>query len=127
VPAFSPKNLGPDQCAPVIRSAMAERAAKRSPANTKPASVTSTVQVRPCHSRISRMLGCNRAPTDAAEDRPATMRCRSAMPRALPPPERNALHLEGQRAAKERKRTDAYGAKEVKCCHEEFIRMHQGT
>src|SRR4051812_16836835 len=50
----SPKNLGPDQWAPVMRRATADNDPYVFPSSTKPSSTTSTMCIRPFHSRIRR-------------------------------------------------------------------------
>ncbi len=50
----SPKNRGPDQCAPVISKAIAVSEGKVLPSYSKPSSRTHTECVLPCHSRTRR-------------------------------------------------------------------------
>src|SRR5260370_279268 len=53
----TPKNLGPDQRAPVMARATSDSDRYRFPACRKPRSVTSTVWLRPCHWRTRRDPG----------------------------------------------------------------------
>jgi hypothetical protein len=88
---FRPKNTGPDHFWPVISLAMRDRLFQVRPFHSKPASVTSTSWVVPCHWRISRVpaLGRGAAGVIDLASLPPPATCLSRRARAgLRPPQR---------------------------------------
>lgn len=102
----NPKKRGPDQCVPVIFLAMADSESYRFPPIKKPPWITSTVQLRPRHSRTSLVPGCNFAPTDARAGLPATMRSRSPIVRTFGP--LSAAHCSSNDSALRRKGSERF-------------------